>query len=691
MILFFLWVVSVLRSTFTLSTKRVRDHSDMLICSMVLPVCNSFSIDPVWRLATYMHARYVGWEERSTSLGGTTVVAENGEMKQLFITISLLVIGSCYSRYLTSYYYYPKKETRTVIPWIRPIYFLATVSLFLISTQVNTEGFFCSDSNCFRIIGIKSNSVAAVTCTVWGKKSVFSIGKDTMKVLEGYSNVVGEEGHEVQQGDTSVINSEASKKQEILRAPAPLYITVGPQCSGKTTVLAKILGSSNTDVSIDAQTGVYYPIPLQYALIVNPINMTETERAVRYQRFLPFAVVNQTIHGSTLQQRVLHPSQYEMHLVLQRLCGRISADAFRCALKSNTTIPPPYAIPTFDLREELIHSVEQTMRRTHPHPAFVASVVDLFVVEAIFKGGGLQSAQERLLNMCIDETTVIHPIAWGNTNTRPREYEQALKAAEASGRPVYFIVYGHCRDDGLVQRMEHFSSNTTATTTDHGGLQQPLFLPVVSRFTLLQRNIERFCATGRYINVKSIHDAIIRTEDLITKANNSKTIEYSVAHTAIDATFQLHSSLAKMAGFHLCPKTRTVSSLLKVEKVHYTPRFNSGRYGEMNTSRTSFSDHQSSKPNNASNTYTNSTASLHGRMNHSNTAQIRDKLGNMRQQSTKRYNREDFPNSPIQSQKKRNGDTNTKRFNGSAMQSYKRSGMDNWKRQQPNQQNNDSG
>lgn len=63
-----------------------------------------------------------------------------------------------------------------------------------------------------------------------------------------------------------------------------------------------------------------------------------------------------------------------------------------------------------------------------------------------------------------------------------------------------------------------------------------------------------------------------------------------------------------MAGFHLCLRTRTVSSLLKVEKVQYTPRFNSWRYGEMNTNRTSFSDHQSSKPNNTSNTYTNSTA-----------------------------------------------------------------------------------
>jgi hypothetical protein len=286
-------------------------------------------------------------------------------------------------------------------------------------------------------------------------------------------------------------------------------------------------------------------------------------------------------------------------------------------------------------------------------------------VEAIFKGGGLQSAQEQLLNMCIDETKVIHPIAWGNTNTRPREYEHALKAAEASGRPVYFIVYGHGRDDGLVQRMEHFTSNTTAPTKDHGGLQQPLFLPIVSRFTLLQRNIERFCATGRYINVKSIHDAIIRTEDLITRADtttisssvtpsphngvsindctNCKTIEYSVAHTTIDATFQLHSSLAKMAGFHLCPKTRTVSSLLKVEKVRYTPRFNGGRYEEMNA----------------------------GRMNHSNTAQIQDKFSNMRQQSTKRYNREDFSNNPIKSEKRHNGDTDAKRFIGSGMQSYK--------------------
>lgn len=161
-------------------------------------------------------------------------------------------------------------------------------------------------------------------------------------------------------------------------------------------------------------------------------------------------------------------------------------------------------------------------------------------------------------------------LAWGNTNTRSREYENALKFAGNSKRPVYFIVYGPSPGSEVLtsKHVIDVDSPSSPVIQHHGTPPSPtlLFLPVVNRINLIQRNIDRFCLTGRYINVKAINEAIIRTEDLLKKAsyvaasidtkNNNRNIESTIV---VDTTFELHASLAMLAGFQMCPLTRTVS------------------------------------------------------------------------------------------------------------------------------------
>lgn len=239
----------------------------------------------------------------------------------------------------------------------------------------------------------------------------FQVG-NTEVMMNDYQNQLDAKAGEWEPKKKVKSDDDEAHFQQQQKQRAPLYITVRPQCSGKTTMLSNILSSAkkSVDVSIDAQKGVYYSIPLEYALIINPINMTETERALKSQNFLPFAITNQTIHGSTLQERVLHPSQYELHLVLQRLWSKISSFEFRQALttttnnNNDTIIPPAFAIPTGQLREELIQCVERAIinrpnNKNQKH-SFVSPNIDLFVADAIFKGGGLHSALAQLEHAC---------------------------------------------------------------------------------------------------------------------------------------------------------------------------------------------------------------------------------------------------------------------------------------------------
>ena len=109
---------------------------------------------------------------------------------------------------------------------------------------------------------------------------------------------------------------------------------------------------------------------------------------------------------------------------------------------------------------------------------------------------------------------------------------------------------------------------------------------MVGRKVLVRRNVARFCATGRYVNVNAINEAMIRTQDLLATATSVAAISnmtgrgddsdgfptkknepLNKGRTAV-STVRLHAALAKLGGFYMNPIDRTVS---RIGKPHNIP------------------------------------------------------------------------------------------------------------------------
>ncbi|KAL9186179.1 hypothetical protein ACHAXT_005417 [Thalassiosira profunda] len=383
-----------------------------------------------------------------------------------------------------------------------------------------------------------------------------------------------------------------------------LYITVGPQCAGKTTVLKQIFGqsfhrnegsmtkeeafSAGVDVTIDDQALVYIPVPTSYFLSNATEDATSCTGAY-------YPSLNETIFGKTIRERILDPSNEELVSVIQRLSGALGADEFALRLKGNAETGEGGAKTPQD---DLIDAVEQVIQQQHAsneNEQMLPETIELFVVESIFRPRPLDLLQQlsgeqmvhpntsaldealHLLNTTAADARVhspAKPLSWGNTNTRPREFKNALEAASNSGRPVQFIVFGGMEACEMIRehvsrreyRKHHESDATVAADADieaKEGVGQLLCLPKLDRQTLFTRNLLRFCNTGRYIPSNAISDAMVRVESLlasaVAEANKDYTKEGTRAESSLsNAKFRLDSELAKMAGYRM-NADRTVS------------------------------------------------------------------------------------------------------------------------------------
>ncbi|KAL7464545.1 hypothetical protein ACHAXS_004881 [Conticribra weissflogii] len=431
-----------------------------------------------------------------------------------------------------------------------------------------------------------------------------------------------------------------------------LYITVGPQCSGKTTILRNLFGKSShkaagpdetdemsaigLDVTIDDQEMVYIPVPLQFFLQKPYLNDSDTTSY--YSNLLERDVL-----GQKIRQRINDPSQDELTLVIQRLGGILSGEKFKARIlrnnqqnangNSNINNGCEKICRQKSVEDELVDALEfvssiSSNKNEYDSVNSIARLpktVDLFIVESIFRErplhnfceesnekssnftpstnivlapSALDAAQHILqhhANSTLPQSRSKHPsnapLAWGNTNTRPREYKIALEVAENSGRPVEFIVFGgieacemirnhvtrreyrkmiHDREESLPNIQTDGIEVSTTETNDYTIAS----LPKLDLQTLLRRNLQRFLQTGRYIPSRAIADAIIRTESLLASAVAEAKKEYEKSRQAgvcqdenvvtapinvADAKFRLDLELAKLAGFKLNPD-RTVSS-----------------------------------------------------------------------------------------------------------------------------------
>jgi len=249
---------------------------------------------------------------------------------------------------------------------------------------------------------------------------------------------------------------------------APLYVTIGPPCSGKTTLLQQ---AQVKDVALDNQPSVFIPIETPYFT---------AEKRPKW--------MNKTIFGRSLAQRVQQEDQAELRLVLQRLQKNITVEQMQ---ESFQTLPSKNSEYNTTIVPKLVQTVEKFGSTPLP------PTVDLFIQQSIYLPDqrtnltGLESVQIQLEN-----TSVQQAVAWGNTNTRPNEYKVAMEMAARQGRPVHFIVYGeeseHVEDDVI---------DMQATYDD-----------------LLYRNLNRLLQTGRYIPATVIWDMRQRSIDLVDRA-----------------------------------------------------------------------------------------------------------------------------------------------------------------------------
>jgi hypothetical protein len=158
--------------------------------------------------------------------------------------------------------------------------------------------------------------------------------------------------------------------------------------------------------------------------------------------------------------------------------------------------------------------------------------IQLFCVESLFRAHpetnpGVEAAYDQLWHVACNSST---SLAWGNTNTRPREYKEALAAAAKTSRPVYFLVYA----DSLCE----------------GGI----FLPKVGLQELMRRNLSRFLQTGKYVPFRAMVEANDRVSNLVESAQRN-------LRSPTFSKLQLDQELARMINFEM-NTNRTIQRMM---------------------------------------------------------------------------------------------------------------------------------
>lgn len=364
-------------------------------------------------------------------------------------------------------------------------------------------------------------------------------------------------------------------------APAPVYITIGPPCCGKTEALRSHLLEKgynpdvvfSSDVALHHQPSVYHRIPLAGFLFPT----THLNSSVAAQLLSS---------GCSVLERLCDPSHEktdsELRHVIMRLAGRMTPQEFQDRVLQQAKQAGD-SIPFFQKRrraiahdlhravehvaaqavaqvicqlqflqqEEAHHDdddeelpyqeqddkdqksfkdITNIMNATQAHLLSARQLlktphVDLFVPQAIFHGG-IHHAEVEFQQKLLEQPLL--PISWGNTNTRPTEYVAALSAAQSANRPVEFLAWGTPR------------------------------LPRTTRCFLLQTNVARFRNTGRYIPAGAIGAALGRVESLIKEAErqvenlfDNETRPCNFSREEEWTCYKMNVALAHLAGFRM--------------------------------------------------------------------------------------------------------------------------------------------
>ena len=275
---------------------------------------------------------------------------------------------------------------------------------------------------------------------------------------------------------------------------APLYITIGPQCCGKSTILKELHGGTIKDVCLDDQQDVYVPVPTEYFFLAGDGANTEESRKV----------LGQVYQGKTLEERIRNDNT-ELRLILRRWKGDLTPAEFEQGVKE---YHQGQGYPS-NVADALIAAVETFLKRKSDSkgPRSLPKTIDVFILESLFRPhpqtnqSAIQKAHDELRT-----TPTNIPLAWGNTNSKSRDYSQVLDIAFQKKRPVRFIL---CHPG--IQREQD------------AGVDAPLItMPWVDLPELLKRNLKRLKKTGRYIPAFAVADCSQRVESLVTVRDDTE-------------------------------------------------------------------------------------------------------------------------------------------------------------------------
>jgi hypothetical protein len=276
---------------------------------------------------------------------------------------------------------------------------------------------------------------------------------------------------------------------------SPLYITVGPPCSGKTTWLRE---QQILDIAIDDQPDVYHPLPWMYFALNH---VTDKEQ-----------LLHQTIIGKTVRERLYSPEQAELRTVCACLSGKMNAHRLQFELEQQFAREQQRRQQRRNNQDNKVplaaviaSAVADVLR--HSRTSFPATV-DLFCVDALFTRNGEKdiTAIERAYQT-LEAAPTTQPVAWGNTNLRiDSDYSRALEMAYVQERPVHFVVFDATTQICLVNptRIEYHPDDWQFCLEE-----------------LMTRNIKRLLEKGRYIPVAVMHDMLHRYFDMIRRPSDN--------------------------------------------------------------------------------------------------------------------------------------------------------------------------
>lgn len=363
-----------------------------------------------------------------------------------------------------------------------------------------------------------------------------------------------------------------------------MYITIGPQCAGKTTLL-KDIDADMLDIALDDQQGVYLPLDVNDWLEVSSRSLE--------RRYI----------GKTLRQRLMADEQMELRATLLRLAGYITEGEFRARIQTIyqtftlrelqkrgpniTQVPQDYEGDDHTtIANALIQTVESIIQTSKPQ---LPAKVELFCVEALFRPNPRTSmtAIDTASNLFFENArdAKVKSLSWGNTNAKPRDYKVALDAAQQSGRNVHFLVY-----------------DTTA-----GRVQFDQAMPELEFEELLRRNLYRMLKSGKYVPAKAIWDTSARVHnlcDMSIKQLDRQVPEDDGGDQVVHSQLAFDQCLAKFCNFQmdqdrkvrfLAPPTKKRSRNPNNNNRQLTSNGNSGQNGD---SRNGTNNHRYAGRNN---------------------------------------------------------------------------------------------